>query len=1090
MSTRAGRIDRWRRVRSRTIAAATLPLVALLLLSICTQRASAVFIPEVIYVATHGDDREGDGTKDRPFRTIAHGLSVATTDQAVEVGEGSYEETIALKSGVEVRAAERGAAAIVGNGTEPVVSAVGVDGTAKIEGFQITGGGGGAGGGIYCYGASPTISGNTIAGNTATSGGGIDCDTFSNALISGNLIDGNSAGAGGAVYCNFNQPAITGNTIVANTAASGGAVYCVLSQPNVVNNVIAGNSASSDGGAIRGGFAGSPSMINNTITGNIAPAGGGVYTDAAAAVTNCILWNNGDDLAGCTATYSDIEDGDAGTGNISVNPMFVDAAGGDYRLAARSPCIDTATSSGAPATDRDGVARPKDGNHDGGAQVDMGAYEFIYAGPVTLHVSTSGSDTAGDGSLANPFATIGRGLGLASRDDTVQVGAGTYNEDISLKTGVVVQGAGSAETTIHGTGTGSVVTAGGIGAGAKIDGFTITGGSAFRGGGIYCGGCSPTISNNTITGNVAHEGNVPGVGLLGGNGAGICSESGSPAILDNVISGNLASGVGTPDDWGGGVACASFGGIISGNTITNNVADWGGGLIVRGSGSWTVSGNTISDNDASMGAGVGLMSVAGTLSGNVITDNDATWQGGGIHADGCASTIVNNVISANQSSRRGAGIYVYDSTCMIADNSVVDNVAGSGAGGIERDEYSSGTPAIFNCVIWGNGDDLYNCAATYSDISSQDDTAGAGNISDDPKFVNTAGGDYRLRADSPCIDEATGTGAPATDKDGVARPQDGDADGVFAPDLGAHECPYMAIDVGALYATSTAVTVTSRFDGAGVVRFRNDSGTWSPWVSCGDSKPATLSAMDGTRKIDAEYTYASGKTLVLSDTIVLDRAAPAAWVTAPTYCFSGSTPPRFTVFWSGTDSISGVGSYDVKWKRETTTTWSSLKTETTATSGSVDASVGATYYFTVRARDRAGNFGVWSSAKSTGVPYDQTSARFSIGWYTARSSVYYRGSSRFSSRRGRYVRMSFRSARSVALIITRRRTGGYAYVYIGRRLIGRISCYSRSTRYRVPVWIRSSSAPTSGTLKVVVAGRRPRGSRGYRVELDGIAIRR
>jgi hypothetical protein len=31
---------------------------------------------------------------------------------------------------------------------------------------------------------------------------------------------------------------------------------------------------------------------------------------------------NGDDLVNLTATYSDIEDGDPGEGNISTNPMF------------------------------------------------------------------------------------------------------------------------------------------------------------------------------------------------------------------------------------------------------------------------------------------------------------------------------------------------------------------------------------------------------------------------------------------------------------------------------------------------------------------------------------------------------------------------------------------------------------------------------------------------------------------------------------------------------------------------------------------------------------------------------------------------
>ena len=40
-------------------------------------------------------------------------------------------------------------------------------------------------------------------------------------------------------------------------------------------------------------------------------------------IDNCILWNNNDDIYHCDATYSCIEDGDVGTGNIDDDPCFV-----------------------------------------------------------------------------------------------------------------------------------------------------------------------------------------------------------------------------------------------------------------------------------------------------------------------------------------------------------------------------------------------------------------------------------------------------------------------------------------------------------------------------------------------------------------------------------------------------------------------------------------------------------------------------------------------------------------------------------------------------------------------------------------------
>jgi hypothetical protein len=64
--------------------------------------------------------------------------------------------------------------------------------------------------------------------------------------------------------------------------------------------------------------------------------------------------------------------------NISADPMFVDPAAGDYRLQRSSPCIDAGTNDapGLPETDFDGTPRIDDGDGDGFAVVDMGAFEF------------------------------------------------------------------------------------------------------------------------------------------------------------------------------------------------------------------------------------------------------------------------------------------------------------------------------------------------------------------------------------------------------------------------------------------------------------------------------------------------------------------------------------------------------------------------------------------------------------------------------------------------------------------------------------------------------------------------------------------
>jgi len=66
-------------------------------------------------------------------------------------------------------------------------------------------------------------------------------------------------------------------------------------------------------------------------------------------------------------------------GNISTDPLFANSSAGDYHLRPASPSIDTGDISAPnlPETDFDGNPRIQDGNGDGIAVIDMGAYEAV-----------------------------------------------------------------------------------------------------------------------------------------------------------------------------------------------------------------------------------------------------------------------------------------------------------------------------------------------------------------------------------------------------------------------------------------------------------------------------------------------------------------------------------------------------------------------------------------------------------------------------------------------------------------------------------------------------------------------------------------
>ena len=189
----------------------------------------------------------------------------------------------------------------------------------------------------------------------------------------------------------------------ANHADSGGAVYELDAGVNFSNCSFWGNNANLGGAIFNDGSA--ATLVNCTLSGNSASSGGGGLSNdgnGTLTIVNSILWGDKhgesadeiDNTGGTvTVTYSDIQGGYSGTGNLDSDPKFVDAANGNLRLRTTSPCIDKGTDSGVSlaAKDLDDNTRVVHGPCDDLAVVDMGAYEYQTAATVATLVSPSGT---------------------------------------------------------------------------------------------------------------------------------------------------------------------------------------------------------------------------------------------------------------------------------------------------------------------------------------------------------------------------------------------------------------------------------------------------------------------------------------------------------------------------------------------------------------------------------------------------------------------------------------------------------------------------------------------------------------------------
>jgi hypothetical protein len=441
----------------------------------------------------------------------------------------------------------------------------------------------------------------TIANKSILQGNGSavmvndDYDITNAAVLDGFTITG---GIDSGIKNQYASPMLV-NLIINDNKSEydyGGGLFNVYSSPLVINCIISNNVATSGAGGMYNS-ASAPVLINCTVSNNEGLNNGSVIVNknnSGTLLRNSIVHGNTGGIENDTYSvtiirYSlvqGITDLDPGDHNISgdVDPLFVDAAAGNYQLAVCSPAVNKGSNDYYDATQTINISTVTTdlaGNtrfYDNGV-VDLGAYE--YQGNTTtpvagvVYVKEGGTGLGASWECAK--GDLQSAIDVAASGQEVWVAGGTYQPGIDqsffMKDGVKIYGglAGTetdlASRNLAGTKNKSILLGNGgpvlfianSGETTALDGFTITGGAS---GGLVNNQSSPMLVNLIITGN-------SGVEILGG---GITNMGSSPTLINSLIYDNEAVN-------GGGIANYGSQPVIINCTIaSNDVSGVGGGI--------------------------------------------------------------------------------------------------------------------------------------------------------------------------------------------------------------------------------------------------------------------------------------------------------------------------------------------------------------------------------------------------------------------------------------------------------------------------------------------------------------------------------
>ena len=660
----------------------------------------------------------------------------------------------------------------------------------------------GAGGGAN----ASLLTSCTVSNNTAGTGaGGYGC-TFENCLI----VSNSTGGVGGGAFAST----VNDSVLMDNYAyqAGGGADQSTVNNCRLISNW------SNDGGG-----ADFCTVNNSSFTGNTGGYGAG---SLGCTLNNCTLTGNfgvgvlDSDARNCISYYNFdsnwVLDGeipgsfnycctmplpDSGTGNFTNEPLLATA----LHLSVSSPCRGTGSIAFTNGVDIDGEAWLNPPS--------VGCDEY-YPGTAkgSLTVAIAADFTNVSAGYAVRFTGDIRGLSDASRwefgDGTILSNrpyathawssAGDYAVVLRAYNATFPAGVTTTQVVHVSSGIYYVVTNNPSGAApydswakaatniqdavdaAFVGGTVLVSNGVYRAGGhvVYLSQTNRVAIDKTLTVRSVNgpaitviEGDLDPSTIMGTNAV-RCVYMTNNTTLSGFTVTNGATWLIQCECYdngayrGGGIWCESASATITNCIVTGCYAsDLGGGI--SGGTSWNC---VISSNHADLPiSGYGGGTESATLNDCELDGNTSFAIGGGAYA-----SVLNDCrLFGNFTVGNGGGAC----SSTLNNCTLVNNTAQANGGG-------NAFSTLNNCISYYN-----SCASgtnTYADTldhcCTTPDPGGYGNITNEPAFIDLALGNFRLAANSPCINSGNNAHAPAgPDLDGHARIKGGTVD------IGAYE---------------------------------------------------------------------------------------------------------------------------------------------------------------------------------------------------------------------------------------------------------------------------------------------------------------